>query len=440
MKKVILAIAAAALAACLSMPAAAETFTTSDGVFSIELPSENWKEMEDPSTWVTLSDGGNIVTIDHFSNGEKLPDMTVADDHYVNVYQAVFSTQNEVFIITGSVVNAEKIPEVANMILTAKVLKYDTKLAIRKEDTPTVSEFTLVPVDKTMYVNADGLNVRSGCSTDSDILGSFASGAAVRVTAVVQRNGADYGWYQVAYGNGTGYVSSSFLTDTQPAQQPDSGSSDTPYSGSVKTVYEEDGTAVTLYEAMDGYWYDKSNTKYVRLSDSEFQVYEGMKRVSTYPPSSTPSSESGSQGDNPGGIMTVYDESGSSFTLYEGADGFWRDREGTAYTMVSDSEFQVYEGTKRVFTYDISQVTNDYTPEDYDDDTYDDVDYDDDADDYDEGSGDTGVVTAYDEAGTAVTLYESTDGYWYDSEGTAYVKHSDSDFQVLEGNKHLSAY
>ena len=356
MKKTVLAVLALSLAACLSVPAAAETFTTSDGVLSIELPNENWKEIEDPTKWVALSDGGNVLTIDHFSNGEKLPDMTVADNYYVDVYQAVFSTQNEVFVITGSVVDAEKISEVANMILSAKVLKYDTKLAVRKEDTPAISEFSVLPLDKTMYVTADGLNIRAGCSTDDQILGSFAYGAAVRVTGVVQRNGADYGWYQVSYGNATGYVSSAFLSDNAPEQKKESNASDTTYSGAVKTVYTEYGSAMTLYE---------------------------------------------------------------------GTDGFWRDREGTAYVRLLDTEFQVYEGTRRVFTYDISAVTNDYTPEDYAQDNNDSA---------------NGVVTAYEEDGTAVTLYEGADGYWYDREGTAYVRHSDSDFQVNEGNRHLTVY
>ena len=104
-------------------------------------------------------------------------------------------------------------------------------------------------------------------------------------------------------------------------------------------------------------------------------------------------------------------------------DGFWRDREGTAYVRLTEYEFQVYEGTKRMYTYDITGVTNDYNP-----------------DDYVQDSASNGVVTAYGEDGTAVTLYESTDGYWYDREGTAYVRHSDSDFQVYEGNKHLTVY
>ena len=146
MKKTVIAALALALAASMSVPAVAETqetqetlettaaaettdtsstFTTSDGVLSVVLPNDTWKEVEDPSKWVVLSDGDDIVTIEHYSNGEKLPEMAVADDHYVRVYQAVASTQNEVFVITGGVVDSDKIGEVANIIMSAKVLKYD---------------------------------------------------------------------------------------------------------------------------------------------------------------------------------------------------------------------------------------------------------------------------------------------------------------------------
>ena len=99
-KKSVFASFAAAAVLCLCVPAAAETFTSEDGVLSIELPNENWREITDVNKWIALSDGGNSITVEHYSNGEKLPDITVADNHYVNVYQAVFSTQNEVFIIT----------------------------------------------------------------------------------------------------------------------------------------------------------------------------------------------------------------------------------------------------------------------------------------------------------------------------------------------------
>ena len=103
------------------------TFTSSDGILSIELASENWKEMQDMTHWIVLSDGANVITIDHFSNGENLPETAVANDHYVNVYQAVFSTQNEVFVVTDSAVDAAKNQEICNMIMSLKVLIYDTK-------------------------------------------------------------------------------------------------------------------------------------------------------------------------------------------------------------------------------------------------------------------------------------------------------------------------
>ena len=285
-KKVLVSMAAIVAALCITIPTAAETFTSADGVLSIELPNEAWKQVEDPTKWIAFSDGGNVITVDHFSNGEKLPDMSVANEHYVNVYQAVFSTQNEVFIITGSVVDAAKIPEITATILSAKVLKYDTKLAVGKENA-----FTVIPLDKTMYVTSDSLNVRSSCSTDSKVIGGYAKGSPVKVTGSVQKDGKDLGWYQVNYENKTtGYVSGEFLSDNAPAASESSKSSSSDsdsssksiFTGSVTKVFDEDGNAYTLYETTDGYWRDNDGIVYVELSDSEFQVKEGMKRLSIY--------------------------------------------------------------------------------------------------------------------------------------------------------------
>ena len=186
------AIAALALVAGLifAMPAAAaETFTTADGVLSIYLPDQDWKEIEDPSKWVTLSDGASVITIEHYANGEDLPAIAVANDQFVNVYQGTFSTQNEVFIITGYVTDAEDIPEIANSIVSAKVLKYDTKLAVKKDQAPAASEYTVASVNKTMYVTADYLYVRESWSTDSKVIGGYANGDKVKVTVDFGDNG-----------------------------------------------------------------------------------------------------------------------------------------------------------------------------------------------------------------------------------------------------------
>ena len=271
LKKCALAAAVCTGVICLSVPAPAETYTADNGVLSIDLPSESWKVVEDPTKWIVLSDGANTLTIEHYANGEKLPDITVADDHYVNVFQAAYSTQNEVFLITGSVVDASKTSEITTSILSAKVLKYDTKTAVKTggSEPPATGQITITPMDKTMYVTGDYLYIRSGCSTDDSVLGGAVTGDAVKITGSVQRDGKDTGWYQIAFGNGTGFVSSQFLSDTPPAgasagstAAPAASGSAPQRTGTVTTVYAMSGTPVTIYLCTDGQWYDANNVKY----------------------------------------------------------------------------------------------------------------------------------------------------------------------------------
>ena len=194
LKKTMIAALAAAAALCLAVPAMAEeaekknTFTTADGVLAIDLPNENWAQLEDPSKWVALSDGSNLITIDHYSNGEELPGIVVADSHYVNTLTAAFTTQNEVFLATGFVIDPAVMNDINASMLSIKILKYDTKLAVTKEASK--DEYTIVPRDTTMYVKVnDTLSVRNGFSVDSALIGSLANGTAVHVTGSVQKNG-----------------------------------------------------------------------------------------------------------------------------------------------------------------------------------------------------------------------------------------------------------
>ncbi|MBQ6321905.1 MAG: SH3 domain-containing protein, partial [Lachnospiraceae bacterium] len=349
-KRVWLAGLAAAAVFSFVLPAAAETFTSSDGVLSIELPNDSWKEMTDPMKWIVLSDGSNMITVDHLSNGEKLPEMSVADDHYVNVYQAVFSTQNEVFIITGSVVDAAKIPEVANAIVSAKVLKYDTKMKIAPaSQTAAVSEYSVVATDVTKYVTSDGLNVRMGCSTTDQIIGAYAYGSAVRVTGVIQRNGEDFGWYQVDYNGGTGYVSSAYLSDTAPAaktetkndtsSQSSSKSSGLTFTGTATTVYAMSGTAVTIYQATDGNWYDANGTLFTWITEGKLSN-AGGDSFTTNKPAST--SENGI---TPVNSITVYWLNGNAETLTQYSDGNYYSSDWVMYFDAGGGAFAGVDGT-----------------------------------------------------------------------------------------------
>ena len=57
----------------------ANVFTSEDGILSITLPNESWIEIQDPGKWIALSDGANLITLEHYSNGEKLPDITTSE-------------------------------------------------------------------------------------------------------------------------------------------------------------------------------------------------------------------------------------------------------------------------------------------------------------------------------------------------------------------------
>lgn len=361
MKKGIFAALAAAAVLALSIPAAAETFTPENGILSIELPDDSWKEIVDPVRWIVLSDGANMITVDHYANGEKLPEMTVADDHYVNVYQAVFSTQNEVFIITGSVVDAAKIPDVANAIVSAKVLKYDTKMKVKTEEEgkPQVQDFSLSAVDKTMYVISDGLNVRSGCSTTDEILGALGNGQSVQVTGIVQKNGEDFGWVQIAFNGGSGYVSSAYLSDQAPAKS-DSGkkneqsssnsssnsstnqsaqSNQISYTGTATTVYAMSGTPVTIYLATNGNWYDGSGLLFTWLTETQL-TNEGGDSFTTNAPVSSYNDEM-----TPIDTITVYWTNGNAETLTQYSDGNYYSSGWVQYVDAGGGAYAGADGT-----------------------------------------------------------------------------------------------
>ena len=342
-KKTIFAAVVAAAAFCLTIPAAAEpqTYTTGDGVLSIDLPDENWKEMSDPGKWVSFSDGANLITLEHLSNGEDLPDISIADDHYVNVYQAIASTQNEVFIITGSVVDSAKIGDVCNAIMSVKVLKYDTKLAVKKEQQETSAGYTIVAMDATMYATA-GVNVRAGYSTSDHILGGLAAGSSVHVTGKVQKDGADLGWYQVAYNGASAYISASFLTDKAPASS--SQSSSAQFTGEARTIYEIDGAAVTVYKRTDGQWVDSQGGVYTQITDYEFSGANGAV-LTTNKPQAYSGNEPLSSG------FTAYWPNSNATTLTPYSDGYYYSSEWVRYTDNQDGSYSGVDGST-LYDYD----------------------------------------------------------------------------------------
>ena len=150
------------------------------------------------------------------------------------------------------------------------------------------------------------------------------------------------------------------------------------------------GNAFKVYLSSDGFWREEDGTKYVRHSDTEFQVWNGNKRLTTEKPAQDEEEEE-MEFDRDfydTESVTVYDEGGNIYKLYLSSDGFWREEDGTKYTQLSDTEFQVWNGNKRVFT------------DDYDDDEEDDEEPEFDRDFYD-----TESETIYDEMGNEFKVY-----------------------------------
>lgn len=71
------------------------------------------------------------------------------------------------------------------------------------------SKDVIEELSKTMYIVASA-NVRSGTSTDYDIIGKLTKGQAVEITG---RSGE---WYRIKFNDGEGFVHNTLLTDNQP--------------------------------------------------------------------------------------------------------------------------------------------------------------------------------------------------------------------------------
>ena len=256
----------------------AATYKSADGVVSIDAPSDAWVQTNDPNYWFVLSDGKNTITIDHLSNGESLPAVTVADATTPAVYQAFVSTQNEVFVVKGMAATKEELSSMMQSIGTIKVLQYDTKTAIVKsQPAVAVSSFGLRTINDVYYITANEVNVRNGCSTDEAAIGSLNRGDKVTVNGAVTKDGADFGWYQIQFNGGIGYVSSQYFSKTAPAPaEATSQKEQKPYPlASGIEVWDANGNPQgRLVPYSDGYYYSNDMVKY---TDNKNGSYTGAR-------------------------------------------------------------------------------------------------------------------------------------------------------------------
>lgn len=161
-------------------------------------------------------------------------------------------------------------------------------------------------------------------------------------TLPVLRDDGD--WIVVSLRGAAGWIHDPVRTDSFAAEstsQTNSGSGADSGSSLIDmiTVYDEFGGAYTLYESADGSWSDADGTVYDRLSDSEFQVHEGTKRLSVYYPSQDYDDEGADYGESGETAFTVYAEDGSTVVLHFIAGATYEDTNGRTYLKQDDDYY-----------------------------------------------------------------------------------------------------
>lgn len=292
--------AAAGMAAALALgiTGRAETYTTPDSVLCLELPGEEWKQEEEESVWVKLSNGEDEILLEHLSNGETLPELAAAGSGCEAVCQLVLSTENEVFILTGKAAKREELEEMREILQSAKILEYDTKTAVRAEESPKQEE-----------------NPETEKRQEPE--------AEEKTEATVETAG------------GEGYVSAQYVSQTPPTAE----RSGITLTEETIPLYESGGEgAAYVSKATDGGWYDGSERSFADNGNGTWTCLDSG-RIWTEEPPSPPVSTAGQS-------VTVMDEEGlNSQTLYyDEAAGIWANTAGGVYTQVTSQIWQGPDG------------------------------------------------------------------------------------------------
>ena len=236
-------------------PSAPKIVTSPDGAMSIQLPSDQWKLTEDVNHLLALSDGNDLITVDHLKPSDQLPDRSLADDAYAAVYQAFVSTRSDVFVVKGAADKEDDLEKIMQSIGTLRILKPQAPA-----QTEAKSETGFRSIGAVYYVTGDEVNVRTGYSMDDEVIGSLYRGEEVYVDGAVTMDGEDTEWYQVKYKDKKAYVSSRFLTSTRPvAQTPAPSSASAPSPAPAPSSSSGSGNPALVYCEYCGKWYEPGN-------------------------------------------------------------------------------------------------------------------------------------------------------------------------------------
>jgi len=234
MKTVLSLFLAAILIMSFLTVASADDVTESDYVFeldnaelSITLPEDydNWTVIQDPASWFAISDGRDLITVDPLSDDDPEPEEELWGEWFEEVYQEYYSTEDETYVITGYVTDADEADPITDSVSSVQIQPYqddqDDSDDLDDSDVPDdeADGYDVEELDIIGYcTEEDGTNVWSSPSTDDGLIGVLAYEEEVPVAGLVTEDGAGTGWICVDYDGMTGYIWGDFLSPSSPDQ------------------------------------------------------------------------------------------------------------------------------------------------------------------------------------------------------------------------------
>ena len=82
----------------------------------METPNDNWHEVSNPETIITLTDGKDKVTVKEFRKDDEIPMPIISFDNFEEIYQTYYTTADTVYMITGFAQTRTDIDEVRSVV------------------------------------------------------------------------------------------------------------------------------------------------------------------------------------------------------------------------------------------------------------------------------------------------------------------------------------
>jgi len=213
------------------VPGSDYVFELDNAELYITLPEDydNWTAVQDPASWFAISDGRDLITVNPLSDDDPEAEEELWGEWFDEVYQEYYSTENETYVITGFVTDADEADAITDSVSSIQILPYQADQD--NTDDPDYTDdsdvqgdagdgYDLEELDIMGYcTEEDGSNVWSSPSTDDGLIGVLAYEEGVPVIGLVTEDGASTGWICVNYDGMTGYIWGDFLSPSYPDQE-----------------------------------------------------------------------------------------------------------------------------------------------------------------------------------------------------------------------------